>query len=49
MGMEHACGFERSQVYCDEGPPIGAVATQPWAEVALQQALSQRRENSKSA
>jgi hypothetical protein len=23
--MEHTCGFDRSQLYC-EGPPIGAVA-----------------------
>jgi hypothetical protein len=29
-----ACGFDRSQLYSDEGPPIGAVAVEPWAEVA---------------
>jgi hypothetical protein len=23
--MEHACGFDRSQLYRDEGPPIGEV------------------------
>lgn len=33
---EHACGFDRSQVYCDEGPPIGEVATYPWAEAAFE-------------
>ena len=31
---EHACDFDRSQLYSDEGPPIGAVATEPWAEAA---------------
>jgi hypothetical protein len=23
---EHACGFERSQLYSDGGPPVGTVA-----------------------
>jgi hypothetical protein len=32
--MEHACGFDRSQLYSDEGPPIGEVATEPWGELA---------------
>jgi hypothetical protein len=31
--MEHACGFDRSQLYSDEGPPIGAVSTERWAEM----------------
>jgi hypothetical protein len=32
---EHACGFDRSVLYSDEGPPIGAVRAEPWAEVGL--------------
>jgi hypothetical protein len=32
--MEHACGFDRSQLFSDEGPPIGNVATELWAEMA---------------
>ncbi len=32
--MEYACGFDRSQLYSDEGPPIGAVGTEPWVESA---------------
>lgn len=32
--MEHACGFDRSQLYGDEGPPIGAVDSESWPEVA---------------
>jgi hypothetical protein len=32
---EHACGFDRSELYSDEGPPIGAAAVEPWAEAAL--------------
>jgi hypothetical protein len=35
---EHACGFDRSQLYSDEGPPIGAAAAGPWAYVASQTA-----------
>jgi hypothetical protein len=31
--MEHTCGFDRSELYC-EGPPIGAVAAAAWAEAA---------------
>jgi hypothetical protein len=31
--MEHACGIDRSQLFSDEAPPIGAVAAEPWAEV----------------
>jgi hypothetical protein len=31
--MERACGFDRSQLYSDEGPPIGAVAIEPWVEL----------------
>lgn len=34
IAAEHASGFDRSQLYSDEGPPIGAVATEPWAEAA---------------
>lgn len=30
--MEHACGFDRSDLYSEGGPPIGAVAAEPWAE-----------------
>ncbi|MGP8101703.1 MAG: hypothetical protein ACLQHL_13255 [Candidatus Cybelea sp.] len=33
--MEQACGFDRSQLYSDEGPSIGAVGTEAWAEEAL--------------
>jgi hypothetical protein len=32
--MEHACGFDRSELYSDEGPPIGAVAIESWAETS---------------
>jgi hypothetical protein len=35
---EHACGFDRSQLYGDEGPPIGNVGTEPRAEVASEMA-----------
>jgi hypothetical protein len=31
---EHACGFDRSQLLSDEGPPIGELAADPWAEAA---------------
>ena len=31
---EHACSFNRSQLYSDDGPPIGEVA-EPWAEAAF--------------
>jgi hypothetical protein len=34
--MEQACGFDRSQLFSDEGPPIGEVTTKPWAEEALE-------------
>ena len=34
-GMEHPCGFDRSQLDSDEGPPIGVVATEPWGEAAF--------------
>jgi hypothetical protein len=33
--MEQACGFDRSELYSDEGPPIGMVAAELWAEVAF--------------
>ncbi len=26
----------RSQIYSDDGPPIGGAATQPWAEAAFE-------------
>ena len=32
--MEHACGFDRSQLFSDEGPPIGEVAPEAWTEAA---------------
>jgi hypothetical protein len=32
--MEHACDFDRSQLYSDEGPPIGEVTAVPWVDVA---------------
>ncbi len=25
--MEHGCGFDRSQLHSDEGPPIGQVGS----------------------
>jgi hypothetical protein len=31
--MEHVRGLDRSQLYSDEGPPIGGVAEEPWADV----------------
>jgi hypothetical protein len=34
--MEHACGFDRSELYSDEGPPIGEVAAEAWAEAAFE-------------
>ena len=34
--MEHACGFDRSQLYSDEGPPIGKVAAASWVEAAYE-------------
>ncbi len=37
--MEHACGFDRSQLHSDEGAPIGEVATEPWAEAASEIAV----------
>lgn len=33
--MEHACGIDRSELYSDEGPPIGAVDAEPWPGVAF--------------
>jgi hypothetical protein len=36
---EHACGFDRSQLHSDEGPPIGAVSAEPWAEEAFETVL----------
>jgi hypothetical protein len=33
--MEQSRGFDRSQLCSDEGPPIGAVAVEPWAEEAF--------------
>ena len=34
MLMEQACGIDRGQLFSDEGPPIGAVAEEPWSERA---------------
>jgi len=34
--MEYGWGFDRSHLYSDEGSPIGAVATEAWAEVAFE-------------
>ena len=31
----HAFGVDRTELYCDEGPPIGEVAAKPWAVVAF--------------
>jgi hypothetical protein len=31
---EHACGFDRSQLYSDEAAPIGEVAADPRVEIA---------------
>jgi hypothetical protein len=31
----YARALDRSQLYSDEGPPIGTVDTEPWARVAL--------------
>lgn len=28
--MEHACDFDWSHLYSDEGPPIGEAAGAPW-------------------
>ena len=28
--MERACGFDRSRLYSDEGPPMGTVAEEAW-------------------
>jgi hypothetical protein len=36
MSLEHACGLDRSQLYSDEGPPIGAVSSKPWVEQELE-------------
>jgi hypothetical protein len=32
-------GFDRSQLCSDEGPPIGAVAAEPWGGVAFEIAV----------
>jgi hypothetical protein len=32
--VEHACGIDRSQLFSDEAPPIGAVAAEHWPEQA---------------
>jgi hypothetical protein len=32
---EHACGFDRSELYSDERPPVGKVGAEPWAEMAF--------------
>jgi len=34
--MERQCGFDRSQLDSDEGPPIGAVGTEEWGEAAFE-------------
>jgi hypothetical protein len=36
---EHACGFDRSELHSDEGPPIGEVSATPWDELALEIAV----------
>ena len=38
-GMERACGFDRGELYSDEGPPIGDVAVGLWAELAAETVL----------
>jgi len=30
--MEHAFGFDRSQLYSDEAPPIGGVVADAWPD-----------------
>lgn len=35
VSTEHACGFDRSQLYSDEGLPMRAIAANPWVEQAL--------------
>jgi hypothetical protein len=32
----HAYGYDQSKLYSDEGPPIGTVAPEAWAEVVLE-------------
>ena len=32
----HAFGVDRTELYSDEGPPIGEVAAKPWAVVAFE-------------
>ncbi|MFY9718893.1 MAG: hypothetical protein WAK16_04545 [Candidatus Cybelea sp.] len=32
--MERACGFDRSDLYSDEGPPIGDISTDAWVLLA---------------
>jgi hypothetical protein len=32
--MEHLCSFDRSQLYSDEGRPIGDTTTETWVQVA---------------
>jgi hypothetical protein len=34
--MEQASGFDRSELYSDEGPPIGAVTEEPWVVAAYE-------------
>jgi hypothetical protein len=34
--LERACGFDRSELYSDEGPPIGEVATEFWPGAAFE-------------
>ena len=36
LSPEHAAGFDRAQLYSDEGPPLGEVTVDPWAEEALE-------------
>jgi hypothetical protein len=33
--VERACGFDRSQLYSDEAPPIGSIGIESWTEVAF--------------
>jgi hypothetical protein len=43
--MEHACGFDRSQLQSDEGPPIGAMGAEPLTLVAFRLKTSLLRWN----
>jgi hypothetical protein len=43
--MEYFCGFDRSQLYSDEAPPIGGVGAELWVEAASEVLASVLRWN----